>query len=48
MPQKDLDEALDAGANDVLEKPFKNEDLVEKVASLMRVKIPKGPQLMRY
>ncbi len=34
MPQKDLEAALVAGADDVLEKPFRNEALVEKVRNL--------------
>ncbi|MCD4751296.1 MAG: response regulator [Thermoanaerobaculales bacterium] len=32
MPEKELQAALDAGADDILEKPFKNTDLVDKVA----------------
>lgn len=35
MPERELQEALEAGADDVLEKPFKNEDLVEKVSRLL-------------
>lgn len=34
MPQAELDRALEEGANDILEKPFKNKDLVAKVAEL--------------
>ena len=34
MPQEQLEEALDAGADDILEKPFKNKDLVAKVRAL--------------
>lgn len=34
MPQKELDEALEAGADDILEKPFKNKDLIAKVSRL--------------
>lgn len=36
MPQQDLNRALDAGADDVLSKPFRNEDLLEKVNRLAR------------
>jgi excisionase family DNA binding protein len=39
MPRKELDEALAAGADDVLEKPFRNQDLVEKVARLAGVEL---------
>jgi excisionase family DNA binding protein len=39
MPRKELDEALAAGADDVLEKPFKNQDLVEKVSRLAGVDV---------
>jgi CheY-like chemotaxis protein len=42
MPQEQLEEALAAGADDVLEKPFKNADLVAKVAKLAGVKLAKG------
>jgi len=35
MPQQDLDDALAAGADDVLSKPFQNEELVDKVKALM-------------
>lgn len=34
MPRQELEEALAAGANDVLEKPFENDILVEKVSRL--------------
>lgn len=34
MPPKDLEEALKAGADDVLAKPFENAALVEKVSRL--------------
>ena len=34
MPRKELDEALAAGADDVLEKPFRNPELLDKVARL--------------
>lgn len=34
MPQRDLDEALAAGADDVLAKPFDNDTLLRKVAQL--------------
>jgi len=37
MPQDQLDEALKAGADDTLEKPFENKDLVQKVAELAGV-----------
>jgi CheY-like chemotaxis protein len=40
MPQADLDEAMDAGADAVLEKPFKNKELVEIVADLAGVELP--------
>ena len=39
MPRKELDEALAAGADDVLEKPFKNQELVEKVSRLAGVDV---------
>ncbi len=32
MPEEELKAALEAGADDILEKPFKNADLVRKVA----------------
>ncbi|MCG8426244.1 MAG: response regulator [Chromatiales bacterium] len=35
LPESDLQRALEVGANDVLEKPFSNETLVEKVAVLL-------------
>lgn len=41
MPQDQLEEALAAGADDVLEKPFKNKELVQKVATLAGVE-PEG------
>jgi excisionase family DNA binding protein len=34
MPDEDLKQALDAGADDVMKKPFKNEALADKVAEL--------------
>jgi DNA-binding response OmpR family regulator len=34
MSQRELDEALKAGADDVLKKPFSNEELVKKVTAL--------------
>ncbi len=37
MPETELQEALDAGADDVLEKPFRNEVLVEKVSKLLNL-----------
>ncbi len=37
MPRKELDEALAAGADDVMEKPFRNPELLEKVARLAGV-----------
>jgi excisionase family DNA binding protein len=37
MPRKELDEALAAGADDVLEKPFRNPELLEKVTRLAGV-----------
>ncbi|MEW6756496.1 MAG: response regulator [Candidatus Latescibacterota bacterium] len=40
MPEADLQKALAAGADAVLEKPFRNEELVEKVARLAGVEIP--------
>jgi CheY-like chemotaxis protein len=39
MPRKDLEGALKAGADDVLEKPFSNEELMTKVLRLLD-----GPQ----
>jgi len=39
MPREELDEALAAGADDVLEKPFANKDLVQKVAILAGVEV---------
>lgn len=41
MPQEELEDALAAGADDVLEKPFANADLVSKVASLAGVRLSK-------
>ncbi len=38
MPREHLREALEAGADDILEKPFKDKDLVEKVSRLASVK----------
>ena len=38
MPREELKEALAAGADDILEKPFKDEDLLEKVSRLAGVK----------
>jgi CheY-like chemotaxis protein len=40
MPQADLDEAMEAGADAVLKKPFKNKQLVEVVAELAGVELP--------
>jgi len=37
MPRKDLDAALAAGADDVIEKPFRNPELLEKVVRLAGV-----------
>ena len=39
MPQGDLDQALAAGADDVLSKPFQNEVLLEKVLKLSGIEI---------
>jgi two-component system response regulator VicR len=39
MPREELDGALAAGADDVLEKPFANKDLVHKVAILAGVEV---------
>lgn len=47
MPQKDLDEALETGADDVLEKPFNNDELIEKVSLLMGVRITNEPHISR-
>ena len=47
MPQKDLDEALETGADDVLEKPFNNVELIEKVSLLMGVRITNEPHISR-
>lgn len=38
MPQEQLDEALAAGADEVLGKPFQNKELLEKICTLMGVK----------
>ena len=43
MPQQDLDEALSAGADCVLEKPFNNDELVEKVSDLMGIRVANQP-----
>lgn len=43
MPQQDLDEALNAGADCVLEKPFNNDELVEKVSDLMGIRVANQP-----
>lgn len=43
MPQQDLDEALNAGADCVLEKPFNNDELVEKVSELMGLRVANQP-----
>lgn len=37
LSQKELEKALEAGADDILEKPFKNADLLEKVRNLVGV-----------
>lgn len=47
MPQSDLDAALNIGADDVLEKPFKNDDLVEKVSHLVGMRAVAGPRFVR-
>jgi excisionase family DNA binding protein len=39
MPRDQLDEAMAAGADDVLDKPFRNKKLVEKVAELADVEL---------
>jgi excisionase family DNA binding protein len=39
MPQEELDAAIAGGADDVLEKPFANADLVAKVANLAGVRL---------
>lgn len=39
MPRKELEAALAAGADDVLDKPFKNEALVEKVSRLAQIEV---------
>lgn len=44
-PQKDLEEALKVGADDVLEKSFRNEDLLERVSRLAGVEDSKNPQV---
>lgn len=36
MPRAELQAALAAGADDVIEKPFKNQDLVDRVTALAR------------
>lgn len=38
LPRKDLNEALTAGADDVLEKPFRNGDLIEKISTLAGIR----------
>lgn len=35
--QKQIDKALEAGANDFLSKPFENEDLIEKIYSQLGI-----------
>jgi excisionase family DNA binding protein len=45
MPQKDLEEALKAGADDTLEKPFRNEDLLERVSRLAGFEDSKNPKV---
>ena len=40
MPQNQLDEAVEAGADDVLEKPFQNKELISKVSQLAGVQPP--------
>ena len=40
MPRENLDQALAAGADDVLEKPFENNILIERVCKLMGVPVP--------
>lgn len=47
MPQQDLDEALNSGADAVLEKPFNNDDLVDKVSELMGVRVTSQPTISR-
>ena len=42
MPQEQLEAALAAGADDVLEKPFANADLAAKVAGLAGIRLPKS------
>lgn len=39
MPKSELEKALMAGADDILEKPFENRTLVEKVSTLAGVEI---------
>lgn len=38
LPLDDLNDALKAGADDVLEKPFENKELVERISALIGVK----------
>lgn len=38
MPEEQLEEALRAGADDILEKPFKNKELVAKIRTLLEEK----------
>jgi two-component system, OmpR family, response regulator VicR len=45
MPQQDLDEALKAGADCVIEKPFNNDDLVDKVSELMGIRVSNQPSI---
>ena len=47
MPQNELEEALEVGADEVLEKPFKNDDLVDKVTQLLGVRQMMGSRLAR-
>lgn len=39
MPRKELDAALAAGADGILEKPFKNEVRVRKVPRLAEIEV---------
>jgi excisionase family DNA binding protein len=43
LDKKELDKALEEGADDILAKPFKNQELIEKVSRLAGVEATAGP-----